>query len=92
LNDRERVEWILYQLHEEHRWTIKDLLHHIVTENSSSGAPTQAKRINDLSKAVLNQETVIQAITRGTQDLELDLLVGDPVTTRPTANACATRI
>ena len=39
---------------------------YIVTENSSSGAPTQAKRINDLSK---------KAITRGTQDLELDLLV-----------------
>jgi hypothetical protein len=58
----ERVEFILWQIYDQHRWSIKDLLRHIVTEESSVSAPTKDTRINNLSSAVLDQEDVIRAI------------------------------
>ena len=33
LNHRERVDKILSDLQQEHRWTIKELLYYMVTEN-----------------------------------------------------------
>jgi hypothetical protein len=74
LNARERVELILYEIHEQHRWTIKDLLYHIVVEESSAYAPTRGKRRNDLSNAVLGQEAVIRSICHGVQGNKLFML------------------
>jgi len=31
LSTRERVDMVLYELNEKHRWSIKDLVHNMVT-------------------------------------------------------------
>lgn len=62
---RERVDKILLDLHQEHRWTIKDLLYYMVTEDSSEKwAPTPEKRAKDISTAIFERPEVLNALSR----------------------------
>jgi hypothetical protein len=52
-------------MHEEHRWTIKDLLRHMVTEESEEKYyATPAKRAKDIATAVFDQPEVLTTIQR----------------------------
>src|SRR5215469_9931997 len=58
LSDRQRVDKILSDLQEEHRWTIKYLLYHMVTREPLRGqkwAVKPQKQAKDLSKAIFEQ-------------------------------------
>jgi hypothetical protein len=63
LNNRQRVDYILKNLYEEHRWTIKDLFYYMVTEEPEEkwGARTM-KRAKDISTAVFDQPEVLAAL------------------------------
>jgi hypothetical protein len=60
LSDRQRVDYILKNLYEEHRWAIKDLLYHMAIDNPEEkwGART-IKRAKDIPTAVFNQPEVL---------------------------------
>lgn len=65
LSNWQRVDHILSHLHKEHRWTIKDLLFYMVTEEAEEkyhSAPT--KRAKDIFAAVFDQPDVLTAIMR----------------------------
>jgi hypothetical protein len=63
LSNRQRVDRILYSLHEEHRWTIKDLLSYMVTEEAEEKYhATPTKRAKDISTAVFDQPEVLAAL------------------------------
>jgi hypothetical protein len=67
LSDRERVDQILAKMQAEHRWSIKDLLYHIVMEEpEKKWATSRKRRIDDLSKAIFDQPEVTTALFQAT--------------------------
>jgi len=70
LSNRERVDLVLSRLDGEHRWTIKDLIHYAVTEESEKkyGKSTK-KRARDISTAIFDDKEVIDALSRASNDL-----------------------
>jgi len=69
LSNRERVDLVLSRLEGEHRWTIKDLIHYAVTEESDKkyGRSTK-KRARDISTAVFDDKEVIDALSRASNN------------------------
>lgn len=61
-------------MHEEHRWTIKDLIRHMVTEAPEKKYAVSAQqRAKNLSAAIFQQPVVIEALSLATthiQDLQ----------------------
>jgi len=70
LSNRERVDLVLSRLDGEHRWTIKDLIHYAVTEESEKkyGKSTK-KRARDIPTAIFDDKEVIDALSRASNDL-----------------------
>jgi hypothetical protein len=66
-------------MYAEHRWTIKDLLLHMVIEDTHIPyTASKEKRARDISKAIFEQPQVASAIYKastGLRDLQIDLLV-----------------
>src|SRR5436305_10660514 len=56
LSKRERVDMVLYELNEKHRWSIKDLVYHLVTaEPIKKYGITCSTRAKALSDAIYQQ-------------------------------------
>jgi hypothetical protein len=70
LSGRERVDLVLARLAAEHRWTIKDLIYHMVTEEPQKkyGASTK-KRARDISMAIFDEPEVIDVLSRASDHL-----------------------
>jgi hypothetical protein len=70
LSNRERVDLVLARLDDEHRWTIKDLIYYMVTEESEKkyGKSTK-KRARDISTAIFDDKAVINALSRASNHL-----------------------
>ena len=70
LSNGERVDLVLSRLDGEHRWTIKDLIHYAVTEESEKkyGKSTK-KRARDISTAIFDDKEVIDALSRASNNL-----------------------
>jgi hypothetical protein len=62
---------VLARLGGEHRWTIKDLIHYMVTEEAEKkyGKSTK-KRARDISRAIYEDEDVINALSRASNHLQ----------------------
>ena len=69
MSNQERVILALSRLDGEHRWTIKDLIHYAVTEESEKkyGNSTK-KRARDISTAIFDDKEVIDALSRASND------------------------
>lgn len=63
---------MLSRLDGEHRWTIKDLIHYSVTEESEKkyGKSTNVKkRARDISTTIFDDKEVIDALSRASNNL-----------------------
>lgn len=70
LTVRERVDRVLSQLYGEHRWTIKDLIYYMATEESPKKyAMTAKKRAKDISKAIFDKPEVVDALSQASTHL-----------------------
>ncbi|KAN0067326.1 hypothetical protein V8E54_014589 [Elaphomyces granulatus] len=63
LSNRERVDLVPSRLDGEHRWTIKDLMHYAVTEESTK------KRARDIPTAIFDDKEVIDALSRAPNNM-----------------------
>ena len=65
LTKRERVDMVLYELTEKHRWSIKDFIRYLVTEEPTKkyGMKCSA-RAKALSDAIYEQEEVVKRLSR----------------------------
>jgi hypothetical protein len=70
LDSRERVDMVLVDLHKKHRWTIKDLLFHMVTaEPTKKWAKSTLVRSVTLSDAIYKQPEVTAKLSRVSSDI-----------------------
>jgi hypothetical protein len=70
LNSRERVDMILGDMYKNHRWTIKDLLFHMVTaEPTKKWAKSTSARSETLSDAIYKQPEVTAKLSRASPDI-----------------------
>src|SRR5579871_3475382 len=70
LSTRERVDMVLHELNEKHRWSIKDLVYHMVTakpiKKNGVSCLVQAKALSD---GLYQQEEVVEQLLRASQDI-----------------------
>jgi hypothetical protein len=70
LKTRERVDLVLYELNEKHRWSIKDLIYHLVTaEPTKKYGMTCSARAKALSDAIYKREEVVEQLSRASEDI-----------------------
>lgn len=70
LSSRQRVDLVLRRMYAEHRWTIKDLLLHMVMEDTHIPyTASKEKRAKDISKAIFEQPQVTSAIYKASTGL-----------------------
>jgi hypothetical protein len=70
LSNRERVDAVLSRMYGEHRWTIKDLIHYMVTEEQEkSYTASTEKRARDISKAIFDNPKVVDALSHASNHL-----------------------
>src|SRR3981189_3029382 len=70
LSNRQRVDVVLSRLYGEHRWTIKDLIYHMVMEEQERNYPASTKkRARDISKAIFDEPEVVDALSRASHHL-----------------------
>jgi hypothetical protein len=63
LTDRQRVNQVLSDLNDRHRWSLRDLLHHMVTaEPENKNERSTRVRAKIIADAVFMQETVLSAV------------------------------
>ena len=78
LSNRQKVDDILRYMREEYRWSIKDLMFYMVTEDAEVRyTATKEKRANDIAKALFEQPNVRSAIftaSTGFRDIQIDML------------------
>ena len=66
---------VLYELNEKHRWSIKDLVYHLVTaEPTKKYGMTCSARAKTLSDAIYQREEVVERLARVSKDIRT---VGD---------------
>jgi hypothetical protein len=71
LSKRERVDMVLNELFEKHRWSIKDLIYHLVTaEPEKKFGMKCSSRAKTLSDAIYKQEEVVQRLSRASKDIQ----------------------
>ena len=70
LTKRERVDMVLQELQEKHRWSIKDFVYHLVTEEPTQkyGATCSA-RAKALSDAIYQRTEVVERLARVSEDI-----------------------
>jgi hypothetical protein len=69
LSSRERVDMVLHDLFQQHRWTLKDLIRHMVTaESDQKNAHSCSTRARALANAIWKQEEVAEMLARVSQD------------------------
>src|SRR4051812_13540643 len=70
LSTRERVDMVLHELNDKHRWSIKDLVYHMVTAkpNKKNGVSCLV-RAKALSDAIYQREEVVEQLSRASQDI-----------------------
>jgi hypothetical protein len=62
---------VLYELNEKHRWSIKDLVYHLVTaEPTRKYGMTCSARAKALSDAIYQREEVVERLGRVSQDIQ----------------------
>jgi hypothetical protein len=62
---------VLYELNEKHRWSIKDLVYHLVTaEPTRKYGMTCSARAKALSDAIYQREEVVERLARASQDIQ----------------------
>jgi hypothetical protein len=67
---RERVDMVLQDLFEKHRWSIKDFIYHLVTEEpTKKQAMSCSARARALSKAIYQQEEVVERLASVSLDI-----------------------
>jgi hypothetical protein len=60
LSERQRVDMILKQMYEQHRWTLKSFIYHLVTaQPEEKNARSAAYRTQKLSEAIYEQKEVV---------------------------------
>jgi hypothetical protein len=61
---------VLYELNEKHRWSIKDFVYHLVTEEPTKkyGMKCSA-RAKALSDAIYQREEVVEQLARVSEDI-----------------------
>jgi len=70
LSVRERVDMVLHELNEKHRWSIKDLIYHLVTaEPTRKYGMKCSARAKVLSDAIYNREEVVAQLSRASEDI-----------------------
>jgi hypothetical protein len=70
LSKRERVDMVLHELNEKHRWSIKDLIYHMVTEEPTKKyGMTCSARAKALSDAIYQREEVVQRLAKASEDV-----------------------
>jgi len=70
LSKRERVDMVLNELFEKHRWSVKDLIYHLVTEEPvKKYGPKCSSRAKTLSDAIYKQEEVAKRLARASKDI-----------------------
>src|SRR4030088_285447 len=63
MSNRQRVDIVLSRMYGEHRWTIKDLIYHMVMEEAEkSYTASTKKRARDISKAIFDVPEVVNAL------------------------------
>jgi hypothetical protein len=62
---------VLNELYEKHRWSIKDLIYHLVTaEPEKKYGPKCSSRAKTLSGAIYQQEEVVKRLSRASKDIQ----------------------
>jgi len=70
LSKRERVDMVLCELNEKHRWSIKDLIYHLVTaEPTKKYGMSCLARAKALSDGIYQQEEAVEQLARASQDI-----------------------
>jgi hypothetical protein len=70
LEPRERVDMVLAELHDKHRWTIKDLLYHMVlAQPINKNGYSTSYRARKLSDAIYGQPEVIARLGSVSKDI-----------------------
>jgi hypothetical protein len=70
LDPRERVDMILGYIRDQHRWSVKDLLYHVVTASSSDkNAHSETRRAKLVSQAIYEQPVVIEKLAVASKDI-----------------------
>jgi hypothetical protein len=70
LSKRERVDMVLNELNEKHRWSIKDLIYHLVTaEPTKKYGMTCSARAKTLSDAIYQREEVVERLAHVSEDI-----------------------
>ena len=71
LSKRERVDMVLNELFEKHRWSIKDLIYHLVTAKPEKKFATKcSSRAKILSDAIYKQEEVVKQLSRSSKAIQ----------------------
>ena len=72
LKARERVDMVLAEMHEKHRWSIKDFVHHLVTaESTRKYQPSCSGQAKTLLNAIYQQEEVVQQLSNASEDIRI---------------------
>ncbi|KAJ5143397.1 uncharacterized protein N7515_002184 [Penicillium bovifimosum] len=70
LTPRERVDMILAYMREHHRWSIKDLIYHMVLAPSSKmNAHSETRRAKLVSQAIYGQPEVVKQLASVSKDI-----------------------
>jgi hypothetical protein len=70
LGTRERVDMVLSELFEKHRWSIKDFIRHLVTaEPVKKNGVRSLVRAKTLSDAIYQQKEVVEQLSRVSKDI-----------------------
>lgn len=65
LSDRQRVDMVLQQLHEQHRWSLKSFIYHLVTAHTvEKNAISTENRTRKLFEAIYEQEEVMAKLCK----------------------------
>jgi hypothetical protein len=65
LSERQRVDMVLKQMHEQHRWTLKSFIYHLVTaQPEEKNAWSAAYRTRKLSEAIYEQNEVVTELRK----------------------------
>lgn len=70
LSTRERIDMVLYELNEKHRWSIKDFIYHLITaEPTKKYGMKCSTRAKALSDAIYQRPEVVQRLSNVSEDL-----------------------
>ena len=70
LSARERVDMVLYELFEKHRWSIKDFIYHLVTAKpEKKNGVRSSVRAKTLSDAIYKQKEVVEQLSNVSNDI-----------------------